>query len=413
MIYFLPEIDYRRCTNLFKLHLSLRLMNKNGLNEVVTTVLLILIIIAAVGIIWVFVNAAISRTTGSFDTGTITASFSVVPASVKINSLLQYMLFSVQRNSGEGEVNALNIIIEDSTGTTKTFRQIFSQPLQEFEKQQVLVSWRGSGLNNNIKSISIVPTVITENKKELLGKTTDVYKINGFEDSGLVAYWDFEGGFGDRTGKNTFITPNGGIVTGADTTNTRTGSVATFDGNDDYIEVGDQDFLDFDSGSFTIAFWARPDTSGGTSFSSGRKVLDKTTGTLSKGYQTLFISSGTELRISPTVSDNILSPPPQPQYTTTDSEWRFYVFIIDHESTNKILRYVFNKDDLQTVILRTGSEDLASLKSTSNDVPLVIGSNQAHASANTFKGKLDDIMVFNRALSANEVNFVYNATRQS
>ena len=411
MIYFLPEIDYRRCTNLFKLHLSLRLMNKKGLNEVVTTVLLILIIIAAVGIIWVFVNAAISRTTGSFDTGTITASFSVVPASVKINSLLQYMLFSVQRNSGEGEVNALNIIIEDSTGTTKTFRQIFSQPLQEFEKQQVLVSWRGSGLNNNIKSISIVPTVITENKKELLGKTTDVYKINGFEDSGLVAYWDFEGGFGDRTGKNTLITSNGGIVIGTDddsSPNGRTGSVATFDGFNDYVEVGDQDFLDFDSGSFTIAFWARPDTSLG--FSNFRRVLDKSTGSPAKGYRAFFVEP--PFVIGAVIGDAVHTSA-DPQYGTSESEWRLYTIVVDKED-GKVTAYIFNKDTSQTVtLIPTTSESLTSIRSTSNDMPLIIGWDQDRQNkGKLYIGKLDDIMIFNRALNANEVNFVYNATHR-
>lgn len=70
---------------------------------------------------------------------------------------------------------------------------------------------------------------------------------------GLVAYYPFNGNADDESGNG-----NDGTVVGATLTTDRLGnpnSAYSFDGNDDYIDLGTQYIID-DSAAFSVAFWA-------------------------------------------------------------------------------------------------------------------------------------------------------------
>ena len=60
-------------------------MNKRGLSDIVVTVLIILLVLAAVVIIWSFVRPAIIRSSGQLEPGTLTSiakDVSISPYSV-------------------------------------------------------------------------------------------------------------------------------------------------------------------------------------------------------------------------------------------------------------------------------------------------------------------------------------------
>jgi hypothetical protein len=74
--------------------------------------------------------------------------------------------------------------------------------------------------------------------------------------NGLIGYWPFSGNANDTSGNNLNGTVNGAILTEDRFGNPS--SAYSFDGNDDYILVNDDDLLSFPNNEFTFSFWVNP-----------------------------------------------------------------------------------------------------------------------------------------------------------
>ena len=261
-----------------------------------------------------------------------------------------------------------------------------------------------------LKSISLSATLKNQDGKEIKGNSYLVYEVKGNEKlAGMVLWLDFESGdFKDKSGWGNTVIPKGSIASPADESGTgRASKALTFDGRDDALEIANAEHLNFGTGSFSIAFWARPSTQ---TAAGGGRVIDKSSGTTPMGYYTLFTQSVNPYRIFAVASDGTESA--SPQYDTVKDEWRLYVLIYDKSSSaNKISAYVFNKDGKVTGLTLTGLEVLTNVDSVTNTANLVIGSNSA-LGGGRFNGKLDDVMIFNRALSSKEVDELYSRTKQ-
>ena len=225
----------------------------------------------------------------------------------------------------------------------------------------------------------------------------------------MVLWLDFESGdFKDKSGWGNAVIPKGSIASPADESGTgRASKALIFDGKDDALEIANAEHLNFGTGSFSIAFWARPSTQ---TAAGGGRVIDKSSGTTPMGYYTLFTQSVNPYRISTIAGDGTNSV--YPQYNTVINEWRLYVLVYDKSSSaNKISAYVFNKDGKVTGLTFIGLEVLTNVGSVTNTANLVIGSNSV-GTPNRYIGKLDDVMIFNRALSSKEVDELYSRTKQ-
>ena len=74
-------------------------------------------------------------------------------------------------------------------------------------------------------------------------------------ETGLVAYYPFDGHAMDQSGNNL-----NGTINGAIPVSDRFGvpnAAMSFDGLDDYIEVADNDLLDFGTGPIAVSLWMR------------------------------------------------------------------------------------------------------------------------------------------------------------
>ena len=90
-------------------------LNKRGLSTIVTSLLLILLVIVAVGIVWIVVrNVLQGGTEGIFlDKFTIDAQIKNVQVDNQTNSID----LTVKRNSGEGEITGLKFIFYNETAS--------------------------------------------------------------------------------------------------------------------------------------------------------------------------------------------------------------------------------------------------------------------------------------------------------
>ena len=241
-------------------------------------------------------------------------------------------------------------------------------------EQNPTVSYAGSGVfsvtltaSNSAGSSSITKTIIS---------TPSI---------GLVAYYPFNGNANDSTGNGN----DGALSGGINLTTDRFGNVNSayeFDGIDDFINTSST----FDYANRTLSLWINPyDISG--SGKTTKVAITQDDDALNNGILRVdFQDNQMKLwagGISGTYTTQSVSP----------NSWIHLVLIRDADMT---YYYVDN------VLVLTATADGAG--STINPVPdFIIGAGRTTIDQ-FFKGKIDDIKVYNRVLNESEVNALYS-----
>jgi hypothetical protein len=217
-------------------------------------------------------------------------------------------------------------------------------------------------------------------------------------DEGLIAYYPFNGNPSDQSGNNL-----NGINHGANLTTDRKGipnAAFQFDGNDDYIQVPHHDLLNL-SGDFTISLWAEID-SNQVAHEGINDILRKWNGT-HEGYP--FAIAYLNQTASDDIEDKLIfvrydgqacghgptsySPP------VTNGVFQHIVLV----KTGNILKQYLNNALITEFVDDTACD-------TGNTADMTIG-----ARGNLvrfFKGKIDDIRIYGRALTTQDINVLYN-----
>jgi YVTN family beta-propeller protein len=228
------------------------------------------------------------------------------------------------------------------------------------------------------------------------GLTDDFEVTNGSDPAvaeGLMAYYPFDGDAADQSGNGL----NGTVYGDAALTNDRFGNADSayyFDGTDDYIRVPDSDLLDFESSQdFTLVAWIKTvntQNDSGTVIQKGEWGTNPPAYRLAVGethYANLYLGSDTQdydFSGNTTVVDN--------------GEWHQLVEIREG-NTGKL--YI---DGVLEVSETIESVDL------SNSMELSIGARYYPGDmAYYFMGKIDDIRIYERALSEPEIQEVFTS----
>ncbi|WP_298311089.1 LamG-like jellyroll fold domain-containing protein [uncultured Aquimarina sp.] len=193
---------------------------------------------------------------------------------------------------------------------------------------------------------------------------------------GLTNYWSFDGSSNDSQGNN-----NGTLYGDVKLTEGKDGEQNTayyFDGNDDYIQI-----LSPQLQQITIAFWIKPDGI----FNDMRILssLDGSTSGFGMGYrdQTIQLWSPWTTVI--------------PNYTIADqTKWSFICITID---TNKNVTGYLNG-------ISNGTQNINFQWSTY----LGIGRKFLSLYGYDFKGSIDEFMIFDKVLSQEEIQSLYNSS---
>jgi len=209
-------------------------------------------------------------------------------------------------------------------------------------------------------------------------------------EEGLVAYYPFHGQANDASGHH-----NDAVVSGPVLTTDRFGQANDaylFDGIDDFMSVADSASLDI-THHITLAAWIFPQAR------KSEKVIVK--GQALHGN----IAAPYELSLSGT-GDIIFSLRPGLQFTQLRrhgyslNQWLFVVGTYDGSAMK-----LYVDGSLANTLNITGALN-------SNNEDLLIGT-RLRLRSDTFNGKIDDIRIYNRALSAAEVQTLYNAGNHS
>jgi hypothetical protein len=201
----------------------------------------------------------------------------------------------------------------------------------------------------------------------------------------LVAYYPFNGDAYDASGNG-----NPGAVYGATLTADRFGNLQRayqFDGTDDYISVGYNSSLSF-SQDLTAAAWVKTtDSAGGIAHQHNGDA---------DGNFVFGVSQGGRFRFGR--SDNVASGEHDSQ-VVNDGQWHLLVGVFDH--TQGVVKHYL---DGTLVLTYTDAVSLPD-----NHMPLIIGDENSHL--NPFSGVIDDVRLYCRALSDQEIMALWVAER--
>jgi hypothetical protein len=209
---------------------------------------------------------------------------------------------------------------------------------------------------------------------------------------GLVAEYLFSGSADDTSGNG-----NDGTVNGAALTTDRFGNTDkaySFDGTGDYIDCGNDSSLDITE-FITMSCWFLVDST---------EKYDDTPTIISKheaaGYGIYVASNNPVCQVNLHVDGGWRVV--ESNNTVNEEEWIHAVGVFDG-STIKL--YINN-------VLQDDAYNISSTISSSS-VNLVIGANPTGSgidSNKAFHGKIDDVRIYNRALTTSEIDALYNET---
>ena len=190
---------------------------------------------------------------------------------------------------------------------------------------------------------------------------------------------------------------NDGTIHGATWTTGVSGKALQFDGVDDYVDCGDpaDGSLDFGTGDFTAEAWIK------TSTNKLMGVVIKMNNCV-EGMGWVFIAYTTpDVRFF--IDDGIASPGPISTQNYNDGAWHHIVGVREGNTA----RLYYDGSEVKT-------EDISGIGSVSNSQPLLIGgeySPGARGRDQHFNGVIDEVAIYNRALSPEEIKAHYLAKR--
>lgn len=246
-------------------------------------------------------------------------------------------------------------------------------------------------ISNNDFPVPMDITIISLSNSELtisfMGETVKYSKMATKPPStnGLVAYYPFNGNANDGSGNQL-----NGTVYGASLTTDRNGvanKAYYFSGLGDYIKILSNTLLNIQN--YTITAWVNVEEFGGSSAEAGY-ILSKG---IYPNYNYLFGARISDQFATSTTNNNTFLGFASTSTFNTDS-WYLLTVINDGTSLRLFVNGIAN-----------GSIALGPSQTNSNDI--YIGRYEGTDSWN-FKGKIDDIRIYNRALNIDEVTSIFD-----
>ncbi len=248
--------------------------------------------------------------------------------------------------------------------------------------------------NGKIDDLAIYNRVLSDSEVTTLYNgdvaVTSCPPLSGTLTNGIVAYYPFCGNANDASGNN-----NNGTVNGATLTTDRFGnanSAYSFDGTSNFISCANAPLINV---PFTISAWVNLNTLSG--FSPILSLGDLGTNNLKKFYFSPVYGGIGKPSIGTGGANDITST----SIVVTPSNWvHVAVCVTSYSSTN----VVFYVNGVSYNVNTTGG---GNFPFPLNNSGFVIGKDAGTGGYSYFKGKIDDLSIYNRILTAQEITTLY------
>jgi hypothetical protein len=262
-----------------------------------------------------------------------------------------------------------------------------------------------NSFDGQIDEVRIYNRALSADEVTRLYNLKKVRASGGVTNTGLVGYWSFEEGTGSKAYDYSFNDNTGSLTNmeQSDWVQGRVGTALDFDGSNEYVNAGD--VLDFErTDSFSIAVWAKTNQA---TLSSIVPVITKI-GAGSSGYSLLIRGDNpgdeyeVELRSANAYPDIVNRQFDRPSNT----DWQHLIFTYNGSSASTGLGLYIN--GVSQTPKSTCNECTISNTSV-NSANLELGGRTA--SGIYFPGKIDEVRIYKRVLSATEAKALYEGSR--
>ena len=317
---------------------------------------------------------------------------------------IQLLLDNVNQNVGYLDLSTQNPYSGGKAGNDDSWDYIFKAYVLPFTSGQEnwIYNWTVPQNTNTQISASISGTDLHGNSYS--GSDTLTFNIlpSNLPSNGLIAWYPFNGNANDESGNG-----NNGSVDGSTLSSDRNNhqnSSYSFDGSDDFISIGNDSSLN-PSGSVTFSSWFNlNDLNNNNNIIIGRNNNNSGSDGYGYNYGILIDSNdgSSKLRVGIGQESNGSITDVDHIRTINANEWIHYATTYDQ---SKIRVYVNGTQVHSTNLSRSGGNHQNNFETFIGKYrPQSSGSQQANQH---FRGKLDDIGMWNRALTAAEVAQLY------
>lgn len=295
------------------------------------------------------------------------------------------------RGNGDGQfTQAYGIFIDNANDVYVTSAGDGNESVQKFNSSGVFISRISNGARGSANGQFSYPEgIAVDGVKNIYVADTNnarIQKFDGKTGVGPAAYWDFNDAAGnilhDKAGSND------GTVYGA----TWNDGALSFNGTSSYVKVPDNSKLNSTS-AITISLWIKPTTLQGIALN---KELQ---------YRLIAEDVNTSKPSARIRTANTNWGPIQGQSNLVTNSWQYVALTYNG---SKWRMYYNGRLDVEV------SDNGLIASSYSDDGNLYfghIGPNRGRNNDLFFKGSIDDIRIYDRALSASEISSEYNSGR--
>ena len=364
------------------------MQNKKAVSEILATILIVLFVIAALVIVSVVLFQFIRKQSQEITAGCVTIDILITKA--KFNATTNITIVYLKRAAGDADMTGMKFIFDgkekipsaesDDTALKLletgeyVFKNITSKP-KKIEAAPIIRTEADKEMNCGIKSII--------REKDIAEKAISVpAPAPQFQDirTGLVAEWKFDEGSG-TTASDTAGSSHGTLVNGPLWTTGKKGGALSFDGVNDYVNAASSSIP---SGTGAFEAWVYP-----------------------KGYDSDVVSSGVPGNDFRIYLKSIGS-----------SNYGFYVYREDRIITalkpplNEWTHLVLVWNSSGTMLYFNGNFQAQNTVAPRAFSQTGINIGRYTQAQFYFNGLIDEVRIYNRALSAAEIQQIYQFYQQ-
>lgn len=244
-----------------------------------------------------------------------------------------------------------------------------------------------------LSDMKIYNRILTDSEIKLLYESYKPNKYQSTLNNGLISYWKLnsENGATDLVGNNHGVAQGGVTIGGVVDRKGKSDGATEFDGVNDYVQsLGNSmdEFIDV-----TFNFWIKP-----TGFATGAatSLISKRTATTNGYFIFAYTSTGNEL----TWDYGGTAYRWYTGYIPTLNKWQCITL-----TRNNSGRYLYVNGELYSSTPIAGNKDLLT-----NSNNMFVGADKIGSSDYHFKGSMQDIMIYNRSLTPDEVKELHQTS---
>ena len=356
-------------------------LNTRGLSEIIISLIMILLVLVAIGIVWVVTRNIITESSEQVTIDPLTNNIKIEDA--KIGLLTAQV--KVTRTTGNANITSLQFIFGEGANSY-TYEQKTDLPNPMESKTYTI------NLSNGVKpGTKIIVIPIFGKITGLEDSITSTADLTSTMNNGLVAYYKFEGDAKDSSGNG-----NDGFCSEINCPSFIEGKIeqgASFNGNN--ITISKKDTLS--PQQFTLSAWIKWNGIRAGGSSDFATIISK--GKYNGGEYTLLFYRGTSYPTSTKLNFYINNEQRTAWANSIiDTNWHLITATYDGSKAS----IYFDDQGLKSSALYS-----SAITPTTNDITIGSQSGASPLDPYYWEGLLDEFTIFNRSLTDSEIKQIY------